>query len=360
MTSLLLLLCLLGSQAMYAQAVGKRVLIEKITSAGCPSCPDGTLNLLAMTQADPSIIVVAVHVNNSGHRDSMACPDGNALLSEYLWAHPTGMIDRVKWSDYNQVAVPINQWQPRVDLRQQERVRATVGGVTTYDSTTRQLTVQVQAFANANLSAEHRLNAYVVERTVTGLGLGWDQLNGQNNNPGHPNYGLGDPIVGYVHHWVLRDMLGGHHGEPGTVATPAVPGDYFTHTFTTTLDPRWDDQDLDVVVLIQRHNADPKQREILNAQVVPLNASVAAAVEPVKQMALELFPNPAQDAATLRLPDMGRHQLSLHDAAGRQIRAWEAQGGQADIMRQDLPAGLYLLRAQNSQGEASALRLIFQ
>ena len=84
------------------------------------------------------------------------------------------------------------------------------------------------------------------ERTVSGVGLGWDQLNGQNNNVGHPNYGLGDPIVGYTHHWVLRDMLGGHHGEPGTVATPAVPGDYFTHTFTTTLDPRWDDQDLDV------------------------------------------------------------------------------------------------------------------
>lgn len=351
--TLLLPACLLG------QPAGKRVLIEKITSAGCPSCPDGTLDLLAMTQADPSLIVVAVHVNNSGHRDSMACPDGDALLGEYLWGHPTAMIDRIKWPGMSQVAVMRGAWQPNVDLRQQERVRATIGGVTTYDPVTRQLTVDVQAFAAANLSAEHRLNAYLVERTVSGVGLGWDQLNGQNNNVGHPNYGLGDPIVGYTHHWVLRDMLGGHHGEPGTVATPAVPGDYFTHTFTTTLDPRWDDTDLDVVVLIQRHNADRNQREILNAQVLPLNGSVIAARAEPRDAALLHYPQPATEFVTVALPDAATHQFTLADAAGRTLRAWEGQG-QVRIARDGLPSGLYLLRVTSAEGKQQSLRIVFQ
>lgn len=360
LTSIILLFSLAAlSPSLSAQVSGKRVLIEKITSAGCPNCPDGTLNLLAMTQADPSLIVVAVHVNNSGHRDSMFTPDGNALLQEYLWAHPTAMVDRVKWPDFNEVALPGNLWQDKVDLRQQERVRATIGGVTTYDSLTRELRVDVQAYAAAHLSAEHRLNAYLVQRTVTGMGLGYDQLNGQNNNPGHPNYGLGDPIVGYVHHWVLRDMLGGHHGEPGSVTTPAVPGDAFTHTFTTILDPRWDASQLDVVVLIQRHHADPDQREILNAEMIPLNGSVVAGRVESDLHQLSLWPNPTTDVATLDLPGAGRHTLSLHDAGGRLLRSWEAQG-QVRIPRDGLPAGLYLLRVQGPQNASTSLRLVFQ
>jgi hypothetical protein len=66
-------------------------------------------------------------------------------------------------------------------------------------------------------------------------------------------------------------------------------------------------------------------------------------------LAVELYPNPAREAATLLLPGTGPVALFLLDAAGRVVRQQQlpsAPGGRLAVPLQGLPAGLYLYRAE--------------
>ena len=357
--ALLFSLCFLPH--MQAQAPGKRILLEKVTSAGCPGCPNGDLILESMLAADSNLIVVAIHRNDYWHTDSMKSPDGNAILSEYLWAHPTVMVDRIKWDDFSHVCLLSHMWQPKVDLRKNDPPRASIGAVSTYDPPSRTLNVQVNGVAIANLNNDYRLNAYLVESPVLGHGPGYDQLNGNNATPGSPLFGLGDTIPNYVHKWVLRDMLGGPLGEAATVPMPAPPGTPFSHTFSTTVDPRWDENNLTLVVLIQKHNPDPLEREILNAQVVPLNGSVLADIPAgMEATGFSIYPQPAGYAVNIELPAASSWTLDLMDVQGRIVSQSKFTGTSTQLERKGLPAGLYLLKARNAVGREINGKLVFE
>jgi hypothetical protein len=56
----------------------------------------------------------------------------------------------------------------------------------------------------------------------------------------------------------------------------------------------------------------------------------------------------------------GRVDMSLTDAMGRQVRNWSSMGGTTTtILRNGLPAGIYLLRATGN-GLDRTLRLVFE
>ncbi|MEM7039930.1 MAG: hypothetical protein AAF570_23355, partial [Bacteroidota bacterium] len=105
MIACLLLGSLLSYFSVQAQPNGKKILLEKITSIGCPGCPWGGYLLDSFLQTDTNVIVVSIHRHDQWHIDSLASPDGDAILDDYMFAHPTLMVDRVKFPD-----------QPRVQL----------------------------------------------------------------------------------------------------------------------------------------------------------------------------------------------------------------------------------------------------
>ena len=73
----------------------------------------------------------------------------------------------------------------------------------------------------------------------------------------------------------------------------------------------------------------------------PLAATAATNAVPAA-----LFPNPAHNSATLRLPAGGpRQPLTLTDARGRLVRRYPAPAGpDAPLDLRGLPNGLYLVR----------------
>jgi hypothetical protein len=86
------------------------------------------------------------------------------------------------------------------------------------------------------------------------------------------------------------------------------------------------------------------------------NPTSTAEVEVAHQ--LQVFPNPVQQELFIRLPQgLTRADLSLYDSTGQLIRQWAQQGDAATLQMQNLPAGLYYLKAM-AKGQAWSRRVV--
>ncbi len=339
-----LLLFALSSIALHAQPFGKKILVEKVTSAGCPSCPNGDLVLHSYVDNDTNLIPVAIHVNNQGHVDRMFSVDGDSILADYLWAHPTLMVDRYKYSGNQYVAATSGNWGTMISDRKAQPMIGTIGGSTTYNPGDRSLQVHLDGSILWDLTWDLRVNAYIVENGVTGTGLGYDQLNGNNNTSGHPLQGLGDPIVGYVHNWVLRDMLGGPFGAPA-FPNPIPTGHAYNYDFTTTLDSAIDAGQAYVILVLQRYSPDKLQREVLNVAKLGLNGAILAGVDaPEQQPLMSIWPNPADEHVHVQVGESANWTATAYDVQGRKQLQSTFTGDRTEINTSLLTPGIYLLR----------------
>ena len=360
--SLLALILLPWSQA-FSQSNGKMILVEKITSVGCPGCPWGGYVLDSLEQDDPDIAVAAIHVHDQWHIDSLRCADGDTIVDVYKWGHPTAMVDRVKFSGQTEVAMTMSNWKSKIAERKLEALEVTVGANSTYDPNTRSLSVTIDGAVLWGLTGDVRVNLYVVESPVVGMGTGYDQLNGYDNVSSSPLYGLGNPIVGYAHKWVTRDMLGGPWGEAGVIPSMAPAGSGFSHTFNAILDPEWDDSKIYLIALVQRFHPDPAQRTILNAAKLGLNESVLADAEDARDFAgsVAVYPQPMGEEAWVRSPSAEVRELRIYDVQGREMRRESWVGGDIfRIERGDLESGMYVLQLWSRDGMVGSRKLLLR
>lgn len=342
--SLLIALVLMSGLAL-AQAP-RGILVEKITSAGCPGCPNGTLMLEDLAQQYPEVIPVAIHLHDQWHVDQMANADGDTILAHYWWAQPTAMIDRVRFTDQSRMTLLSGIWGSKIAERQAAPLEVSLGATTTYNASSRSLSIDVQGLVLSPLSGEIRVNAYIVESPVVGQGLGYDQLNGFDNSTGHPLAGMGNPIIGYQHKWVLRDMLGGPWGTAGVIPNSPGANTSFNHNFTTTLSNDWDDNHTSIVVLVQHFDADDEARSILNSISLGMNDNVLLNAEEAlsANASFRIYPHPVQEQAVIGLPPGEIDGIRLVDLQGRIV--WEKNDvlSVEQFSRNDLPAGMYLLQ----------------
>jgi uncharacterized repeat protein (TIGR01451 family) len=102
---------------------------------------------------------------------------------------------------------------------------------------------------------------------------------------------------------------------------------------------------------------------ITNTVLNTLTYGTVGIAEPIDlTSALAVYPNPMGEHAQVRLDAslQGRVDMSLTDAMGRQVRNWSSMGGTTTtILRNGLPAGIYLLRATGN-GLDRTLRLVFE
>lgn len=360
-----LLLLLFLAQPLNAQPAGKKILLEKFTSAGCPGCPWGGYILDSLAQADPNIIPVAIHLHDQWHVDRMAFPEGDTLIAHYRWAQPTVMVDRIKFSDQQNIALINPFWKPKIDERKLDPVAVSIGANSTYDANSRQLDVTVLGEVLDGMTGDVRVNAYVVESPVSGTGLGWDQLNGYDNNVGHPLYGLGNPITNYQHKWVCRDMLGGPWGQTGVIPNPAPANTLFSHTFTTTLDTAWNDINCYLVVLVQRYNSDENLRTIVNAAQLGLNENLVTDIElsPIfpQTPTIVAYPNPSEEVIYIRNDFPEATIWRLYDVNGKVHRQGAVNRSPLLRIEQgDMSPGIYLFQLQFPDDRQAHLKLIFR
>jgi len=328
-----------------SQLPAKKVIVEEATGAWCGYCPDGAVKLQALMGSNPNVIGVAIHDN-----DQMAFADGNTVNAAYISGFPSGLVDRFKFEGENAVELDRGQWAAKATERQQMPTPVKVTGTNTYDAGSRLLTVNLTARFYAPMSGDYRFNCYVVEDSCSGTGTGWNQSNYYNTTAGHPMNGLGNPIVGYQHRHVLRNMLGGPWGTATSIPATIVANTDYTKTFTLTLPAGYNPARILVVGLVQKYSANESDREILNADEMFLNGGTGIA-ENSAIAQFNVYPNPASGSSTMSivLKQASELSVSVMNIVGETVRTQnfgtvEAGSFNTTLDLSNLTKGVYMVK----------------
>lgn len=305
-----------------SQIPDKNVLVEEATGAWCGWCPDGAVKLENTLDDNPNTYGVSIHDS-----DPMEIPDGATVISSYIGGFPAGLVDRKKFDGESSVDLSRGKWNSAAGIRESVRVPASVSTNASYDTATREISVDVTADFYGPTDQDLRLNAYVVEDHVSDSSdSNYDQANYLNNQSGHPYEGAGDPIVGYDHRHVLRKMLGGPWGTPSVIPSSGVmDGDSYTESYNYTLPSDYKAQDVVVIGVLQKYDSDLAKRPIWNAKAdssVMEDATVGIEDRKPVSASLSVYPNPVSGKAKVdirtEIPLQGR--MEIRDMMGRIVR----------------------------------------
>lgn len=272
---LVALVALLGLNAMDSNAGNRRILVEDHTGARCGWCVLGNQALDDLQAKYPNdFIGIGMHTNSSSYGDAMWTkyePETAAKIG--LTGFPSGAINRQQFS--GKLALHPVEWESIVDQEVGKPAVVDVDVTWNLDKSTGALTATVSATMLADYNGQLAFNLYVMEDGVTGTGSQYDQINYVSNNPqykNHPYYSKPNPIKGYEHNNVLRDMLGGSFGTTTGFPATATKGSTYTHTYTSNI--KSITLDLTRVYVVGAVMETGSKMEILNAiqvgKVVPV------------------------------------------------------------------------------------------
>ena len=242
----------------------KNVLLEVFTGAWCGWCPDGTVIRDAII-ADHGPRVVAVDVHDG---DAMEFPE-DIRDTFGVTAYPNGMVDRTVFDGEAKEPHSRSSWETNVTEQLGAYTPLNVGVTSSFNTTTRQVDVTIDTAFTDYASGDLRFVCMLVEDNVAGLGAGWDQTNYLNTTTGHTYFGAGDPILGFNHRHVLRDISSAV-GNPSVIPTPVVPGDTASESFTFILPATVDATQITVVGFVAKYGAGVGQKSVYNVQQAPL------------------------------------------------------------------------------------------
>ena len=344
--SCLLLFLAISFSSGFAQ---KRVLLEKYTSAFCGNCPNAHLIAEDLKAEFPELILVFHHstVDGMGNPYSTEWRDSLNVLGT-----PFGMVDRSGPNAFNLAVNPV-VWNSRVQdrLDEPETVQIELNG--SYTRANRMLELEVSSTFTEEITAEDlRLSIMIVEDSLIGSGFGWDQSNYFNNEVGHPLYNLGQPILDYPHHHVLREILDGTWGTPGIFPTEPELNSTYSYTYSYQLPAEYNEDKIQIVALVSNYDSeDILNRQVLNAAEVPMiGGSLVTSVEETELVTdqLQVYPNPAKDHLWIGGDFAAGQQLNVEllDQHGRQVQAVRGFDANQVLDISKLTAGVYVLRVQ--------------
>lgn len=245
----------------------KRVLLEVFTGTWVGWGPDGrVVRDDVIDQFGTKVAAIDIHDG-----DEMEFAEG--LRTEFgVSAYPTGMVDRVVFPGEADEPHSRGAWVTNVATQLGDYTPLNMALSSSYTAASRLVGVTATAGFTDFAGGDLRFVCMLSENNLVGSGLGWDQTNYLNATGGHPYFGAGDPIVGYDHQYVLRD-LSSAVGVPGTISTPTSPGDVVSESFVFTLAPDVDETEIDVTCFVTRYGGVVGDREVLNVRQAPLGES---------------------------------------------------------------------------------------
>ena len=339
----------------------KHVLIEEFSTAPCGYCPEGQIYLGQILDQYPNVIGVTHH---SGYlTDAMTIPASVTIADKFAQGAPTACIDRILWPNQLKVAISRADWERRMieaaAIPTPVGLRLALG----LDPATRVLNIDCTAeFADYPYPGDMRLNVFIVEDSVSKTGSGYDQTNYYNTTTGHPLFGKGDPIIGYVHKHVLRAVPTGVWGQAGLIPASVSPGEEFTGRCSYTLPPDLQAENVTVIGFVSYERG--AVNDILNAaSIKPLVTSIHAEVEsdaPATVAIGNIYPHPVMDRLSVEvaLPPDAAGTMEIVDWTGRNLgtlfRCESASGRR--IYEAELPhlhPGTYFLRLRTRDAIAT-------
>lgn len=317
----------------------KVALLEGRTETWCQYCPTANTVTNALA-ANPDFAIVKFHLSDALD-DCVECAD---YYDQYnITFTPAGMLDMGEYGSYT-INSQSNTWEDALEARVAGVAPAELTMTSSVNTTTRLLTVTLNAEFTYAFTGPFRMNVYVAEDDVLG-----PQTNG----------GMGS---NYVHNRVMRAMLGGAEGSSDVIPTTPVVGTTYSRTYTWTVPAGYDLGELHLVGVLEHRPSTFGNRYTVNAVN---RAAMAVGIEELGlgDGRLEAYPNPFNDQLFVHVSDYsGMATISLIGVDGRvvlkdNITLSTINATAVDLTNCSLTNGAYVLRVDTPEGSA-AQRLI--
>lgn len=269
-------------------AAGKMVVAEEATGTWCQWCPRGAVYMDAMASKYAGFIApIAVH-----NGDPMTNAPYDTGIGALIGGYPSALVDRLPEVDPSAIET---DFLSRIVIAP----KAFVVNTETYNTTTRVLTVTVTTTIQTAISGDYRLACVITEDAVTGT-TGYAQSNAYAGGGAGPMGGfelLPNPVPAsqMVYDHVAREIQPDFNGIPSAFGASAAAGAVFTNTFTFTLPASYDDTQIHIISMF----IDPTGK-VDNAASMKI-AEVTAGLNEYSDVQSNLYPNPANTAATISL-----------------------------------------------------------
>jgi len=295
----------------------RTVLLEEFTGTWCGWCPDGVIVYEDIIAANPNdVVVVSVHDG-----DAMEFTDG--IRSGFnVSAYPNGMVDRKVFAGEVDEPHSRGAWDANVQSQIGSYTPADVSISHVYDSSSRQITLNVTSVFTDYAAGDMRFVAMIVEDSIVGTGTGYNQVNYLNTSAGHPYFGAGDPIVGFVHNHVLRALPGGAYGNSGIIPSTVSPTDQYTETFTYTLPSTMDATKIKLVGFVAYYGTEVGESEVMDVAQMDLVFQGNTAISYIPQVEdFKAYPNPANNLINFSFELLKENdtRVAIYDAYGKLI-----------------------------------------
>lgn len=352
----------------------KNVMVEQFLSAFDGYSPDGQDKLTSLVSSS----VVAVNIHDG---DSLKNSSVTDVISAYRKKTTTAVIDRNYFNDITSVPVERAAYSSRINQRKAAVVPVSVAiNNKSYSSSTRELTFSVQASFASEVKGDYRINAYITENNVFGLGSdtsynGWNQLSFMYNVPFSAYYQKGYYLAsagGYVlkafeykHQNVLDTALDGSFGAAGIIPTNGGTvnqsfGKAYTYTVPVAAGGvfRYNPDNMYIVAFVSEYNANKNKRTVLNCYQAKVTAGAEmVTVQELKSQAnFILYPNPTSGLTHVLIPEgsfKNKVKITLIDITGKEVyvNSTDMRFGLLDLNLYHLENGSYFIHL--TDGESS-------
>ena len=295
----------------------RTVLLEEFTGTWCSSCINGPVVMDQIHDLYPDdVVMVSIHDG-----DAMEFDDGIASGFNTPY-YPSAMIDRTLRNG--------DEWEFRFDWEWIDVVEDHFSMYTPvevsmwhgYDPVTREITMTLTADFVDVAAGDMRFVTMIVEDSLVGEGEGWDQKNGYNNVPGHPYYGAGNPVVGFVHNHVLRAVPSGAFGNSGIVPAEVFASESYSETITYTLPDNFNESKISMIGFLAYYGTEIGSREVLNAATMDLHEEGTVGLGEVQAVKnFKIFPNPSNELVNIMFDQATEldTKIFVYDVCGKQV-----------------------------------------
>jgi hypothetical protein len=298
--------------------VNKTNLLEESSGTWCQYCP-AAATVIASIKALPRTAIAVFH-----RLDIYSTTEGDNYFFAYFPGTiftPGAMFNMTENGRYS-INSNSNAWLQEMNDRANSISPAQLTITPTYNTSTRQLNVNVTANFKYSETSEYYTNVYIVENGVVGT-----QVNASNP---------------YIHNNIVRKMLGGSIGTGGVIPnTPVINTDY-TNSYSFIIPTTWNVNNLELIGLVYRKDGLTKNT---------LNSGKYSFAQLLSNTDFTISPNPAHDFIAIN--DIALkigNKVSIFDINGQLLLSKELITESDEINISELPIGMYFIKVTTDTG----------
>ena len=312
----------------------RNVLVEYCTGTWCQWCPCGKFALHELETYYPNLIVLAYHGSGG---DPYINFNGNTIITSLgMNAYPTGTIDRLIYPNAYMSSSGFFEY-PFMRFMNASEAPVKIDVISqSFNSATGQLSLNLNTTALANLTGQYKINYVITEDNLVYT---------QTGN----SYCAGG--AGYVHSWVVRNMVNGALGENLNTGGTWTNGQVINKSFTTTINSSWISSNCKVKVFVYK-DASPlylaEVQQAIQRSVTATGVNNEETTIPEKFELSQNYPNPFNPVTNIKfsIPLNGHASLKIYDVSGKLVATYldeyvKAGKYNAEINGSELSSGTY-------------------